>query len=135
MNTISILRTSIIAFVSVLVLCVHTVKCDEENIEFTKLLKKLPVALSDMTATYISDFKDEGSEAIILTGGCSDENGNEEFDGNYYCNTISKEVYVFYPSTMNIVKVSPFFRFFVATSVNMFVNMFDNMCIVVKLLN
>lgn len=107
MNTISILRTSIIAFVSVLVLCVHTVKCDEENIEFTKLLKKLPVALSDMTATYVSDFKDEGSEAIILTGGCSDENGNEESsDGNYYCNTISKEVYVFYPSTQNIVKLA-----------------------------
>ncbi len=67
-----------------------------------------------MTATYIADFKGEGIEAIILTGGCSNEFGNseviEEKDGknvtNYYCNTISKATYVFYPSTFNIEPVS-----------------------------
>lgn len=110
---------SIFAFL--VVLCAPVVKCDEEEIEFSKLARQLPIALSDMAATYIADFKDEGNEAIILTGGCSDENGNaqsiEEIDGknvtSYYCNTISKEAYVFYPSTFNLLKLAdmPFARY------------------------
>lgn len=83
---------------------------DHNAIEFIALNKKLPIGLSDMAATYVDDWKGEGVEAIILTGGCSDENGNSEFIENnstsYYCGQVTANAYVFFPSTEDIIEVS-----------------------------
>ncbi len=84
-----------------------------DDIKFSLSTVKLPIGVSDMTATYVPDFKGTGAEAILLTGGCSSENGNEkvveEKDGvditNFYCMDITSRAFVFYPSTQNIVEV------------------------------
>lgn len=87
---------------------------DDHEVAFNKIAMELPVALSDMTATYIPNFKgEEGMEAIILVGGCADGNYDDTtLDAvtgknvtNYYCMTISAETYVFYPSTLKVVKL------------------------------
>ena len=90
------------------------VKAHEDDIVFSTSTTKLPIGISDMTATYVPDYKGSGVEAIILAGGCSAENGNskvvEEYDGknvtNFYCSEITDRAFVFYPSTQNIEEVS-----------------------------
>lgn len=96
-----------------LVMSSSIVKAHEDDIVFSTISKKLPIGISDMTATYVPDYKGSGVEAIILAGGCSAENGNskvvEEYDGknvtNFYCSDITDRAFVFYPSTQNIEEV------------------------------
>ncbi len=119
MNKISnvLLRTVQVLALLVLVLTTSNLPAvrahEDHDISFSKIARQLPVGLSDMTATYIPDFKGvEGNEAIILVGGCADGNYDNTYEENgknvtnYYCQTISSATYAFYPSTQNIQKVS-----------------------------
>lgn len=94
----------------------------QADISWMALCQTLPIPLSDMTATFVpttfrvdadADTDTSNSTAkflagsIILTGGCSDPNGNsavqtESGDTEYYCGKITNRTYVFYPQTERI---------------------------------
>ena len=66
-----------------------------------------------MSATYIpyqSSSKLTG-DAILIAGGCDDENGNvfftEEWGSYFACNSVSDKLYAFYPSTHSLVELTP----------------------------
>jgi len=71
------------------------------KIEWKELNQKLPIPLSDMTATFLAsdDDDDSSNDIIIIAGGCSSPQGNQK-DGDYFsCFDVTDKVYAFYPAT------------------------------------
>lgn len=77
------------------------------DLSWFPLTRTLPLPLSDMTATtlpFINGTSLGGN--IIITGGCSDEDGNSAFfDGNstnYYCGELTDKTFMFNPFSETI---------------------------------
>jgi N-acetylneuraminic acid mutarotase len=85
----------------ILVALLSVANVQSSDIEWVTLGSKIPYTVSDMSATVFPAFSGSKivSDSIILTGGCSSPNGNEHFEGNFYCNEFTDKVSIFYPST------------------------------------
>jgi len=74
----------------------------DHDIEWLTLDEKIPIPISDMTATYVPNFAGSTlGDSIVIAGGCSDEYGNslstENGETGFYCGRITDKSFAFDP--------------------------------------
>ena len=74
----------------------------DHDIEWLTLDEKIPIPISDMSATFVPEFAGSKlGDSIVIAGGCSDEFGNsaytEDGETNFYCGRITDKSFAFDP--------------------------------------